>query len=84
MKTTEFWLNYSEEVKKFIEENDKVKDVIECLEIRYGWTRLEKLEELVFEWINFREDNYDDEDDLLQAMIEFQRRKEELKVVDKE
>ena len=24
MKTTEFWLNYSEEVKKFIEENDKV------------------------------------------------------------
>ena len=24
IKTTEFWLNYSEEVKKFIEENNKV------------------------------------------------------------
>ena len=42
------------------------------------------MEELVPEWIKFREDDYDDEDDLLQAMIEFQTRKGELNVVDKE
>ena len=36
------------------------------------------------EWIKFREDDYDNDNDLLQAMIEFQRRKEELNVVNKE
>ena len=32
----------------------------------------------------FREDDYEDEDDHLQVMLEFQRRKEELKVEEKE
>ena len=64
-------------------EKQKVK-VIDCLEIRYGQTRLEKLEELLTGYVKFREDDYDDEDDLLQVMLEFQRRKEELKIGDKE
>ena len=51
---------------------------MECLETRYRRTRLEKLEELVSEWMKFLEDDYENEDDLLQAMIELQRRKEEL------
>ena len=34
--------------------------------------------------MKFRDDDYDDEDDLLQAMIELQRRKKEVNVVDKE
>ena len=51
-------------------EKDKMKEVIECLETWYGRTRLEKLEELVSEWMKFWEDNYEDEDDHLQAMIE--------------
>ena len=45
-------------------EEQKVK-VIDCLEIRYGQTRLEKLEELLTGYVKFREDDYDDEDDLL-------------------
>ena len=57
-------------------EKQKIKKVVECLEIRYdrGW--LEKLEKVVLEWIEFREDDYDHENDLLQAIIEFQRKKE--------
>ena len=47
-------------------------------------TRLERLEESVTYHIKFREDDYKDEDDLLQVMLEFQRRKEELKVEEKE
>ena len=61
-------------------EKQKVKEVTDGLEIRYGWTRLERLEELVSEYIKFRVEDYEDEDDLLQVMLEFQRRKEELKV----
>lgn len=57
-------------------EKHKIKKVVECLEIRYdrGW--LEKLEKVVLEWIEFREDDYDHENDVLQAIIEFQRKKE--------
>ena len=57
-------------------EKQKIKKVVECLEIRYdrGW--LEKLEKVVLEWIEFREDDYDHENDVLQAIIEIQRKKE--------
>ena len=37
------------------------KDVIECLKKKYGRTRLEKLEELVPDWMAFRDDDFDDE-----------------------
>ena len=56
-------------------ERQKIMDVIDCLEIRYGRTRLEKFEELVTDYMNFREHYYKDKDDLLQVMLEFQRRK---------
>ena len=41
------------------------------MEISYRQTRVEKLEELVSDYIKFREDDYEDEDDLLQMMLEF-------------
>ena len=65
-------------------EKQKIKEVIECLESSNGRTRLEKLEELISEWMKFWKDDYDDEDGLLQAMIEHQRRKEKMKIVEKE
>ena len=65
-------------------EKQMIEDIIECWKTHYGRTRLEKLDELVSEWMMFWDDNYDDKDDLLQEMIEIQRRKEELKVVEKE
>ena len=45
---------------------------------------MEKLEELVSDWLKFREDDFDDEDDFIQAMEEIQMRKNELKVIDSE
>ena len=45
---------------------------------------MKKIEELVVKWMNFREDDFDDEDDLLQNMVKIQRRKKELKVLNKE
>ena len=51
-------------------EKQKVKKVMDCLEIRYGRTRLEKFEELVTDYVKFREDDYEDED-YLQVILEF-------------
>ena len=66
-------LKMTEEIKgleKYISEHvltslntpdkQKIKKVTQCLEERYGRTRLEKLEELVVEWMKFREDDYED------------------------
>ena len=36
------------------------------------------------DWIKFNDEDYNDKDDLLQAIKEIQMRKEELKVVEKE
>ena len=65
-------------------EKQKVDDVIKCLEDRYGRTRLEKIEELVLDWIKFNENDYDDEGDLLHAMEEIERRKDDLRITEKE
>ena len=65
-------------------EKQKVEKMIDCLDIRYGWTRLEKLGELVTDYIKSRKDDYKDEGDLLQVILEFQRRKEELMIGEKE
>ena len=61
-----------------------MKEIIACLEERYGRTRLEKMEELVLDWIGFRDDDYEDEGDFLHAMEELQRRKEDRKITDRE
>ena len=45
-------------------EKQKAKVVIECLEVRYRQIRLEKLKELVTDYVKFREDDYEDEDDV--------------------
>ena len=44
---------------------------------------MEKLEELVSDYVKFREVDYKDEDYLLQVMWDLKRRKEELKIGDK-
>ena len=45
---------------------------------------MEKIEELVLDYIKFNKNNYDDEGDFLHAMEEIERRKEHLKIVEKE
>ena len=56
-------------------EKQKVEEVVKCLEDIYGRTLLEKIEELVLDWIKFNENDYDDEVDFLHAMEEIERRK---------
>ena len=51
------------------EDKQTIKEVVDCLKERFGRTRLEQIEELVLEYIKFRNDDYDY--DLLQAMVEF-------------
>ena len=59
-----------------------VRNVIESLKKKYGCTRLEKLEQCVKDWLKFKTNYYDYEDEFIQAMEEIQLRKEELKVTD--
>ena len=65
-------------------EKQKVKEVIKCLEDRYGRTRLEKLEELVVDWMRFKVDDYEEEGDFLNALEDIQKRKKEMNVIDEE
>ena len=65
-------------------EKQIIKEVVDCLKERFWRTRLEQIKVLVLEYIKFKDDDYENEYDLLQAMIEFQRRKEELSVNEKE
>ena len=57
-------------------------EIIKCLEEIYGRTKLEKLEELVLDWIGFIEGKYQDEDNFLHAMEELQRRKRDMKIIE--
>ena len=56
-----------------------MKEIIACLEERYGRTRLEKSKEIVSDYIGFRDD-----EDFLHAIEELQRRKVDMKVTDRE
>ena len=64
----------SEHILTVLDTVDKqeIGEVMECLKKCYGRTRLEKIEKLIVKWINFREDDFDDEDYLLQARMETQ------------
>ena len=65
-------------------EMQTVQSIIGILKRRYGKTRIEEVEELVIEWMNFKPNDYEDEDEYLLAMEKLITRKEEKKVNDKE
>ena len=44
--------------------------MIRLLDERYGRTRIEKVEEAIEDLFRFREDQYEDDDELMQAMSE--------------
>ena len=66
------------------QECQTVKEVIGLLDKKYGRTSLKKLEELVSDCLKFRGNDFDDEDDFIQAMEKIQMRRYELKVIDSE
>ena len=63
-------------------EKHNVKEVIKCLEDRYGKTRIEKLEELIVDLMRFKVEDYEEEGNFLHAMEEIHRRKKEMNVID--
>ena len=65
-------------------EKQKVKEVTELLKVKYGRARLEELEELMTDWMNFKANEYEDEDSYLFVIEKLIARKEEKKVKNKE
>ena len=52
--------------------------MIRLLNERYGRTRTEKVEEAIEDLFRFREDQYEDDDELMLAMSELRQRRVEL------
>ena len=65
-------------------ETQTVQQIVGILKRKYGKTRMEDLEDLVMDWMNFKANEYEDEDEYLLAMERLYARKEENKVKDKE
>ena len=64
-----------------IKKTDQAIDkVAELLDARYGRLRTKKVEEVIEDLFKFREDQYEDDDELMLAMKELRQRQVELKM----
>ncbi len=64
-----------------LNKNDQnVKKVIALLNERYGRTRTEKVEEAIEDLFKFREDQFEDDDELMLAMSELRKRRVDLEI----
>ena len=61
-------------------DDQNVKKVVTLLNERYGRTCTEKVEEAIEDLLKFREDNYDDDDELMLAMSELRKRRVDLEI----
>lgn len=61
-------------------EDQTVEKVIRLLESRYGSSRTEKVEEAIKDLFQFREDQYEDDDELMLAMSELRQRGVDLRI----
>ena len=61
-------------------DDQNVRKVITLLNERYGRTRTEKVEEAIEDLFKFREDQYEDDDELMLAMSELRQRRVELDI----
>ena len=61
-------------------EDQTVEKVTRLLESRYGRTRTEKVEEAIEDLFQFREDQYEDDDELMLAMSELRQRRVDLRM----
>ena len=65
-------------------EKQNVKEIIELLDLKYGRTRLEELEELMEDWIKFNFNEHESEEEYLFAQEKMITRQEEKQVTLKE
>ena len=61
-------------------DDQKVAKVLTQFNKRYGRTRTEKVEEAIEDLFKFREDQYEDDDELILAMSELRQRSVELEI----
>ena len=61
-------------------EDKNVKKVVTLLNERYGRTHTEKVEEAIDDLFKFREDNFDDDDEVMLAMCEIRKRRVDLEM----
>ena len=61
-----------------------VQQIVGILKRKYGRTRMEEMEELVTEWMNFKANDHEEEDEYLLAIEKLYTRKEALRIKDKE
>ena len=57
-----------------------MKRVLEILALKYGRTRVEKIEDFMDDWVKFRDDQYYDDGELLLGMKELNQRRRDLKM----
>ena len=61
-------------------DDQNVKKVVTLLNERYGRTRTEKVEEAIEDLFKFREDNFEDDNELMLAMSELRKRRVDLEI----
>ena len=57
-----------------------LEKVIELLDVKYGQSRTEKEEDVIEDYLKFRKDQYEDDDELILAMKELRQRRIELEM----
>ena len=57
-----------------------LEKVIGLLDVKYGQSRTEKVEDVIEDYLKFREDQYEDDDELILAMSELRQRRINLKM----
>ena len=65
-------------------QENMIKKVLELLEVKYGRSRTEKIEECVEDILKFKEDQYEENEELILAMKEIWQRQKELKITQDE
>ena len=61
-------------------QDQTIKKVLELLEVKYGRSRRERIEECVEDILKFKEDQYEEDGELILAMKEIRQREKELKI----
>ena len=74
--------NFAEySIPVLVRKTDQTLDkVVELLDMKYGRSRTEKVEDVIEDYLKFREDQYEDDDELILAMKELRQRRIELKM----
>ena len=60
--------------------NQTINKVVRLLDVKYGRTRTEKVKECVDDLLKLREDQYEDDDELILAMKKLNQKRQELKM----